>query len=573
MRCRMSDVGCEGMAHRTWPHGTFGKGHGPRRTDRGPRASALMCYVAMCNVLCAMWPTPPPNRHGARTGCPAKRRANRWHSHLHFRTRATRRRIMPPSPLPAPRVFATISTHMPRQLLRTNSRLGKSLGTDGVRFLEHALGSIARLLPHVDVSNWTESVTTDKNGAVWGSNQRREIRVDVSFDLGNGKRRGLSAKVSRKAAPSGAGRVRRTLNDIEHGICNEVANRTARILKAGDANASPESLRALSPIFDEQIVAAFLESTQRYGVSVGDVLHSLRTLAEQTYENKALAFGCVLEPRRARGPTVGSPAFPTEVLRKKKYRALTDGFRSAYMVSSSGTVSRFVDLRNEEKDKSPSSNGYFPEWASDLARISVDSRCGLCLTRAGDILVFQDGQLRFTYRFGRWHYWNHNHLADLVSNLSRSQNVSKEIRGKVAKAVYRCALDVSFRRSGGLLVILRSRSRAKKVLRDGDGLKHPNRDSLDCTFDSALPATTIQGMPRPLAAELAGLDGAIVVDNTGVIVGYGAILQPKRHGRLGATEGSRTQAAKGASYFGVALKISSDGDIALYKIGDAVFTV
>jgi DNA integrity scanning protein DisA with diadenylate cyclase activity len=64
--------------------------------------------------------------------------------------------------------------------------------------------------------------------------------------------------------------------------------------------------------------------------------------------------------------------------------------------------------------------------------------------------------------------------------------------------------------------------------------------------------------------ELASLDGAIVVDNSGKILAYAAVLQPKKKGRLTGSEGSRTKAGIGASNYGIATKISSDGDIVIY---------
>ena len=67
--------------------------------------------------------------------------------------------------------------------------------------------------------------------------------------------------------------------------------------------------------------------------------------------------------------------------------------------------------------------------------------------------------------------------------------------------------------------------------------------------------------------ELASLDGAVVLDNMGKVLAYGAVLQPKKAGKLRGTEGSRTKAAIGASNYGLALKVSSDGDITVYHEG------
>ncbi len=57
------------------------------------------------------------------------------------------------------------------------------------------------------------------------------------------------------------------------------------------------------------------------------------------------------------------------------------------------------------------------------------------------------------------------------------------------------------------------------------------------------------------------------MENSGRILAYGAVLRPKKQGTLKGSEGSRTKAAIGASNYGVAVKISSDGEIAVYHSG------
>ena len=73
--------------------------------------------------------------------------------------------------------------------------------------------------------------------------------------------------------------------------------------------------------------------------------------------------------------------------------------------------------------------------------------------------------------------------------------------------------------------------------------------------------------------ELAALDGAIVLANDGEILAYSAVLSPKKAGRVRGTEGSRTKAAIGASNYGLAIKISSDGDIDVYHEGKSFMRV
>jgi DNA integrity scanning protein DisA with diadenylate cyclase activity len=69
------------------------------------------------------------------------------------------------------------------------------------------------------------------------------------------------------------------------------------------------------------------------------------------------------------------------------------------------------------------------------------------------------------------------------------------------------------------------------------------------------------------------LDGAIVLTNQGELRGYGAVLEPRRRGRIEAEEGSRTKAAVGASIYGLAVKVSSDGGITVYARGKELISV
>ncbi len=83
----------------------------------------------------------------------------------------------------------------------------------------------------------------------------------------------------------------------------------------------------------------------------------------------------------------------------------------------------------------------------------------------------------------------------------------------------------------------------------------------------------VQTSARTVVAELAALDGAVVMANTGKILAYGAVLDPQRKGRLRAAEGSRTKAAIGASNYGLAVKISSDGDVTVYVGGKELIRI
>ncbi len=439
------------------------------------------------------------------------------------------------------------------------------LDVSGSEFLSHACGAIQRILPHVEQPTWKE-IPWKSAGAVWGSTKRTAIRVTIAIrNKKDASARSIQTEIRRRSLGGVRKTALRTLDLRELDICRRIAIRISRVLRHEPSTRSKKdgaSLRAIRDAFDEHIVAQHIEKFHESGeIPVTSLLDALHTLSEQSYENKALTFGCLLEPKNSDG--TGSAHFPDEFLTSKKYKVLSDGFRTAYDVSANGKILDFVDLDRFER-KSLSQRHYFPEWAEPIARASRKGRCGIALSRQGDILIFEEGTLRFTYRYGRWEYWNHAHLVHLLRDRARAQRVKKGTLGRVVAAIYRSALDVSFRRSGGLFIILRNRKYLRDIVRDGDAIGDVKRNEVDTEFDNVIREHDIQSLPRTVVAELASLDGAVVLDNSGRIRAYGAVLQPKRSGRIRGTEGSRTKAAIGASNYGLAVKISSDGDVTVY---------
>jgi hypothetical protein len=390
-----------------------------------------------------------------------------------------------------------------------------------------------------------------------------EIRVTLAIGPPDDPAsRSLKASVKRRRLPGFEGAARGTLDLREYDICKRVAMRISEVLRPRTVGEDEASIKAIRDAFDEYVVAKHVEG--HYGLtqmSVGSIFDALHTLSEQSYENKALTFGCILDSRRiASGQSAN---FPGDFLTSKKYKALSDGFRTAYYVSANGKILNFVDL--DRFDRRPlSEKHYYPYWAEPIARASRRGRCGVALSRQGDILVFDEGTLRFTYRYGRWQYWNHAHLVHLLRDRARVQRLPKTILGRVVGAIYRTALDVSFRRSGGLFVILHNRKNLRDVVRHGEAIADVKRDSMDIEFEAVIVEHAIQSLPRAVTVELAALDGALVFSNSGRLLAYGAVLQPRKAGKLRGTEGSRTKAAIGASNYGLAIKVSSDGDITVY---------
>lgn len=435
--------------------------------------------------------------------------------------------------------------------------LKTALGKEGFSFLCFALQGFTRILPHTKVERWKVAPSPDTTRVKWGEKTtRRSIAINVQLVLGS-KSVCLSASLRRGMAPGGVGAIQRTLDTREFDLCGHLARRLTEVLRLHDSPGQVESLRAIRGRLDEQVVASHLSEHNGLSLDVGLVFSEMRHLAEQSYENKALTYGLVLRSNKSDGDAI----FPSEFLRKKRYRALSDGFRTAFEVSSNGVVLGLMDLQAH----SPKANlkHFYPEWCEYIAETASQGSCGICLTRHGDILVFDSGNLRFTYRVGRWQYWNHQHVCDLFRNRARVKHVPTNVLPKVVRSIYRAALDVSFRRSGGLFVLLRNQQNRSKLVVPGDGIGDKKREPIYASFDTTLDDANVRTMSRAVLTEIAGLDGGVVISNKGRVLAYGAVL--KASGRFSPSEGSRTKAAMAASRYGIAVKISSDGDIAFYE--------
>jgi hypothetical protein len=446
----------------------------------------------------------------------------------------------------------------------SNASSAHSLPAEASAFLDHAAGAIERILPHVEVGPWSEGPWTNPE-SVWDSSSRTAIRVTISFgDRSAASGRSRTTLVRRRNVPGVRHAAAQTLDTREYDICKRVALTTSRLMRSQATSWEPPFPQAISGAFDESVVALHLTEYHGFLVPLSETLAALHKLSEQSYENKSLTLGCLVEPVPS-GIQEGQ-AFPRAFLSSKKYKALSDGYHTAYRISSDGTMTDFVDLEKIDS-RDLTEKHFYPEWAEPMAKASRSGRCGIALSRQGDILVFEEGTLRFTYRYGKWQYWNHAHLLNLLRDRAKAQRVPVNVLGRVVFAIYRAALDISFRRSGGLFLILNSKKELRQVVRDGDAIRDRKRRPLDRAFDAAVAKHKVQAIPRRVLVELASLDGAVVIANSGELLAYGAILQPTTPGILQGTEGSRTKAAIGGSNNGLAVKVSSDGDITVYYKG------
>lgn len=174
-------------------------------------------------------------------------------------------------------------------------------------------------------------------------------------------------------------------------------------------------------------------------------------------------------------------------------------------------------------------------------------------------MIFRNKRLIFAKRRGEWQYYAHEmYLRQMQPPQNRL----------LREAIYQSCLDISFARSGGCIIVVRSGSLGDvvEIVSESDLLSGPN-PSLKSKTIRAMVMGRFQSLDRRLRQELLALDGAMVLDHLGNIVAAGAIISVS----AGSEGGGRTAAAKKGSSLGLGIKISEDGGISVYKEKNKIF--
>jgi DNA integrity scanning protein DisA with diadenylate cyclase activity len=92
------------------------------------------------------------------------------------------------------------------------------------------------------------------------------------------------------------------------------------------------------------------------------------------------------------------------------------------------------------------------------------------------------------------------------------------------------------------------------------------RGAAEKALDRILKSVRLQNIDRRIVTDLASLDGALIVDRSGRTLAYGAMTRTAG----GSRQGARSRAAIASSREGLAIKVSSDGNISLFARGESV---
>jgi hypothetical protein len=323
-------------------------------------------------------------------------------------------------------------------------------------------------------------------------------------------------------------------------------------------------LRLFEGLPEDRWVSAFLHPVEQYFDVLAQAITVLRQSSLITYESCRISTG-VIVLRASAEPTEGVVPYNSTLMSIKRFRRLCDGLRTVFLVDSKGLL---LDLVDVERYARTAYGGILPAPSAEryrahcLATANSGDVC-LVLTPNGEIKIFADGVQTLHFLEGRWH----------ITDLPRKYFEFCQSIGDfaIAERLFAAALNLAESRHGGLFVVLDEHAAAPQLIAEED-LLEIRKSSHSTRAHYLLRDRTISSMELSILENIAGLDGSVVLDRTGRLLAFGAILRTTGE-PLEAQEGGRTTAALYASRVGLALKVSEDGFISFYRGGARVWKI
>ncbi len=201
-----------------------------------------------------------------------------------------------------------------------------------------------------------------------------------------------------------------------------------------------------------------------------------------------------------------------------------------------------------------------PDFLDPFVSVLGPGQWSFHITENGDTIVLDRGGLMASCRKGRWAIYDRAALAAATSSIFGGVDIANNI--------LLCALDLSYRRKGALLVFDPGRRVVDHLVECACRLADPERPPSGIhallgprASSIRMGATTERDHQRKLLLELATIDGAVLFDRESVLA-FGGILHlhDSARGHLGA----RTTAAYSAYHWGgVPVMISADGEMTI----------
>jgi hypothetical protein len=440
--------------------------------------------------------------------------------------------------------------------------LKRSLQThfgSGFSRLEQFLEILPATLPHTNLAAWSRRDRAETSGShLQGDTGNRVLNIAISYSHLNGQKYTLYSKLKKV----------RAFGVYERTFVNSIVREIGRVVDTMATRQSDHLLIGPQEMADAA-VANFLQNIT--GITDTDfvgIIRFLKEMAQQSYETKPITYGVIVLTRTESKRHIAS--FPYDIIDQKRFQSITDGYNTALLLDRAGKIIRLISLESQGRV----GEHFRPTWLDPLAETARSHQAlGIALTRAGALMIAWQGNLLLSYRHGKWTLWYHSENVELIRDgLTRRGTVPRDM-ARLAAKLYRCALDVSFRKTGALFVALRSPTNIEKLVKGPEQINGGRRTRGDLAIGEWLSTHTVVGTERKIITDLSALDGAIVCDRRGNVLSYGSVLLLPRKKGLSRIEGSRSRAAHSASFFGLSIKISSDGGIEVIESGQNLLSL
>ncbi|MDD3139589.1 MAG: diadenylate cyclase [Lachnospiraceae bacterium] len=286
------------------------------------------------------------------------------------------------------------------------------------------------------------------------------------------------------------------------------------------------------------------------------ILDILEKIKNRTYENLPIVLNLILDPN-----SVG-----TVLLTNKHDSKLFDllaGSNYTYFVIDKAL--KIIDYKciswSETSDKKSYSS--LPNFLQPFSHL-LENKIGISLTHSGDIIIYNSAGMIMSERKSNCTIYENS----LTKNLYRDV-LHPTVYG-IACNLFDISWDISYRRHGALIIVTKESSFESHIVNKESIFTSSEciglRKELSTSFANVSLKNTGVIKCRSIFLELSSVDGAVILDGTdGSIKAFGSIVETAAS--VSGTSGARSTAAKSASTYNnmLPIKISSDGDITLYK--------
>lgn len=355
------------------------------------------------------------------------------------------------------------------------------------------------------------------------------------------------------------------------------------------------------------------------------LINILEEWSMKTYEGKNVCFGLLINPN-GKGKTKENYCNDFLGFLESEYAAvLTDGITSIIEVDGNCD---FIEYHSITKDNEffryDYNDSIIPYRFTQIIEKNVkNDKIGIFLLQNGDIIISKDKEISFIKRNGKWLNFKYNTFENIIYTIIKEP--------KLVKNIFSTIIDVSLAHNGGIIAVvdeINMKKKLNKIISPIDNLsnnksinelykkgiiREKNKDKLhidiilknessECIdkfvnqvikmeknsiFESKekdlrkkltkreyvkhlIGDKKFYEIDKKLKCELIGLDGACIIDKTGKVISFGAIIKND----AGSSGGGRGAAAKKLSeYGGFAIKISTDGYIEVYIDSKRVYSI